>query len=197
MELKKILIIQSIISLYRIPLYQLLGAKYHLTVCHSGEPLNNGKINFKNYHINCKEFWKFRYQQNLARYIAENDVIILMFDIKWLSSLKLLFGHTIKPIILWGHGFGRSAVGNKLRKWFVQRADALLLYDESAKSDFGACNDRKIFVANNTIHVPNSSYNTAAKRDTILFVGRLQPRKRLEMLIKALANIKFTCHVTV
>jgi glycosyltransferase involved in cell wall biosynthesis len=189
MKFKKILIIQNLIRHYRIPLYKILGAKYHLTVCHSGDLLNNDEINFKNVHMTCKEFWKFKYQQNLASYIKENDVIILMFDIQWLSSLKLFFGNTNKPIILWGHGLGRSSIGNKLRKWFVQRADALLLYDESAEKDFADCDVRKIFVANNTVHVPNSFYNTEADRNTLLFVGRLQPRKGLEMLIEAFANI--------
>lgn len=189
MKLPKILIIQNIIPHYRIPLYKFLGTKYHLTVCHSGDPLNSDEMNFKNYHIPCRKFWKFRYQENLGRYIEKNDVIILMFDIQWLSSLKLLFGKTTKPIILWGQGLGRSSIGNKLRKWFCQKAHALLLYHETAKKDFRGCADRKIFVANNTIHVPNSSYNSVSDRNIILFVGRLQPRKELEMLVEAFGNI--------
>jgi len=48
----------------------------------------------------------------------------------------------------------------------------------------------KIFVAHNTIHVPNAGFDPSCERSSFLFVGRLQPRKRVHDLIAAFAELK-------
>jgi len=103
-----------------------------------------------------------------------------------------------KPVIGWGLG---SPPGNGFRKQrrlaFISQFDALIAYSQRGADEYAALGfpRAKIFVAHNSVSAPPSSplpmrpsrFNI---RPNILFVGRLQARKRIDMLLRACAQME-------
>jgi glycosyltransferase involved in cell wall biosynthesis len=122
-----------------------------------------------------------------------------------------------RPVIGWGlgapspHAFGslsplrlryRSAQrdgerGLQVRIWssFIKQFDAMIAYSQRGAEEYAALGFpcEKIFVAHNSVsRAPNSRpthRQTSMDRFTILFVGRLQARKRVDSLLKACAQL--------
>ena len=190
---KKILIVQGYIPHYRVPVFDRLGRESGLdvTVLHSGaasisEDTHYHEIIVKEHHIG-----PLRYQEQLAMLGKNYDVVIAMFDMRYLSMIQFLLNASNTAVILWGHGFGNREWVNALRFKLLEKADALLLYDSSAKKGFldrGLPEDR-IFVAHNTVHV-DTSVDWTVPRSQFLFVGRFTPRKKVQDLIKAYHHAK-------
>jgi glycosyltransferase involved in cell wall biosynthesis len=98
-----------------------------------------------------------------------------------------------KPVIGWGLGAGS---GGKLWKRFISQFDALLAYSQRGADEYAALGfpREKIFVAHNSVspapmETPDRRPPTV-DRATILFVGRLQARKRVDALLRACAEIQ-------
>lgn len=148
--------------------------------------------------------------------IASNsvsDVIILTWDLHYLSLLPALFRAKLNkvPVILWGHGFSKNENKFKLilRKMVAFYSSAIILYDfNTAKSYINnGFNKKKIFVAPNSLdQTPiieakkywstklkklrkfQSIYNLNPSK-TIIYIGRVYPKNNLKILILALPKI--------
>ncbi|MCQ3937583.1 MAG: hypothetical protein DPW18_11130 [Chloroflexi bacterium] len=114
--------------------------------------------------------------------------------------------------IKWMHARGRKVIGWGLgspplsgpwsgfrqmrRIQFLSRFDALLAYSQRGAEEYAALGfpREKIFVAHNSVSstpnfpMPNRPL-TFDLRPTILFVGRLQARKRVDLLLRACAEL--------
>ena len=84
-----------------------------------------------------------------------------------------------------------------MRARFINQFDALLAYSQRGAEEYAALGfpKERIFVAHNSVALPPSSpapERPAAfnARPAILFVGRLQARKRVDFLLRACAEIK-------
>src|SRR5215211_7147685 len=111
--------------------------------------------------------------------------------IAWMHQQK-------KPVIGWGLG---SPPAGGFRKWrrlaFLSRFDALIAYSQRGADEYAALGfpPEKIFVAHNSVSAPpafplSSRPSSFNMRPYVLFVGRLQLRKRVADLLLACSQIE-------
>ncbi len=123
------------------------------------------------------------------------DALIMEANPRYISSpsaVRWMHRHN-KPVIGWGLGAGS---GGWLWKRFIGQFDAMLAYSQRGADEYAALGfpRERIFVAHNSVsaapteapaHRPES-----ISRPTIIFVGRLQARKRVDALLRACAEIQ-------
>ena len=110
--------------------------------------------------------------------------------VKWMHKRK-------RPVIGWG--LGSPPVGG-LRKQrrlsFISQFDAMISYSQRGAYEYAALGfpREKIFVAHNSVSPPPASAPDerplTIDHPTILFVGRLQARKRVDALLHACAGME-------
>jgi len=143
-----------------------------------------------------------------------SDVLVLSWNIRYLSLVPALLRarwHRL-PTILWGHGYSKAERG--WRQWLRHRvaklATALLLYGESTAQgliDAGWPRER-VYVALNSLDQrpieqarqrwlsDGGALDSFRKRQglsngpCVLFVSRLEPANRLDLLVEAAAMLK-------
>lgn len=189
----KVLFIQPNIRRYRADLFDLLAEKcnWNITVLHFGEDeslkehrfrrvkLNSGIANLKN---------SFRFVMQHAR---ENDALVCVFDIHyWAALFACISQSRSKKVIFWGHGLGRRRLGKCIRRALARFADAIIVYGEGGREQIGKIRgmEKRVAVARNTVLVPGYRNTVDDSKRYFLFVGRLQERKRIDLLIKAYAE---------
>lgn len=106
--------------------------------------------------------------------------------------------HRHRTVIGWGLGAPSSSVlGGIWRRNFLHHFDALLTYSQAGKAEYAALGfpaDR-IFVAPNaaaprpTWKMPERPPDFGGGRAKVIFVGRLQARKRVDVLLRACAAL--------
>lgn len=185
-------IIQEKVPHYRLPLFNQLAKAtgIELTVAHSTPNNLSDSAKFNEVILKCIKIGKFSFQKGAWNLVSKSDIAVVMFDLRWISILPLLL-LSPRKIVLWGHGFGRNKLAKKIRFLLAKRAAGIVLYEEPAVDEFlklGYPQD-KIYCAGNTVHIPNAGIIEASKTQ-FLFVGRLQIRKRVDLLLKAFAKIK-------
>jgi len=135
------------------------------------------------------------------------DALIVEANPRYLSTpaaVKWMHGRG-KPVIGWGLGSPSSlrpspsgrGVGVRLWTAFLKQFDALIAYSQRGADEYAALGFpyEKIFVAHNSVSAPPSSpfplrTSTFDLRPHILFIGRLQARKRVDHLLKACAQLE-------
>jgi glycosyltransferase involved in cell wall biosynthesis len=102
-----------------------------------------------------------------------------------------------RPVIGWGlgslpaHGFRKQR-----RLSFIHQFDAMIAYSQRGADEYAALGfpQEKIFVAHNSVALPPAAAPDdrplTVDRFTILFVGRLQARKRVDLLLRACAQLE-------
>jgi glycosyltransferase involved in cell wall biosynthesis len=185
----KVLFLQNVLFDYRVPFYNgLVKRGYEVTVLHSGRA-NELEREFEERIVPLKKIGPFHFQSQRPD-LSKYDVVIAMFDLYWPLNVILAILPRQYRLVFWGHGLGKDTIGNRLRIALANKADATVLYTEigrQAMLDKGlrpelAC------VANNTVEVSNHQAKPAAG-DSFLFVGRLQARKRIDLLMLAFAQL--------
>jgi len=108
--------------------------------------------------------------------------------------------HRSRPVIGWGLGVpATNKIETALRGSFLHSLDAVIAYSRTGAEQYIAAGfaPEKVFIAANAavsrpkqppFERPDSFTN---HRPTILFVGRLQARKRLDILLKACAAMPY------
>jgi len=193
--MKKILILQNTIMEYRKPVYNGLTKWYDVTVLHAGPESAGPNDRYHEIIVPRIQLGPFKLQNEarIRQYILSYDAVIAMFDLRWPSYLLPLLTCKQRPrFILWGHRYSSNALVNRCRDFLMKFADRLLMYgDEEVDRMAQRGIDReKIIIAWNTIHVPNHHDTSGNKKNGLLFIGRLQPSKKIYMLIDALANLQ-------
>ena len=184
------LILQGIIPHYRVPIFECLGRAVDLAVAHSAETAPASTA-YETVRLPDRGFGRFHYQSGVPELARRFDVVIAMFDPQWLSSVRYCLTRGEAPFVWWGHGYGRSPLANRLRTALARRADAILLYDDEARARFvrAGIPGERAFVAPNTIAIPEPLLvEDASERSSFVFVGRLQARKRVDLLLEAFAR---------
>jgi glycosyltransferase involved in cell wall biosynthesis len=160
----------------------------------------------RNIHLLSGPFY-FCYQRGLLDWLSDwnPDALIVEANPRYLSTpaaIKWMQARG-RPVIGWGLGApSPSNSPHFLKKWgerkrgaFLNRFDALIAYSQRGADEYAALGfpRKKIFVAHNAVSArptakPDDRPQTI-DRVTILFVGRLQARKRIDSLLRACAEM--------
>lgn len=193
--MKRVLILQRALLPYRKAVFNGLADHYDITVVHSGQPTVGTSDNYREAILPARTIGPFVLQRQVTATLAGHrpDAVVALLDLRWPTQLLATLAHRNRHarLIFWGPGYGRSRLANRVRDALLRHADALLLYGSADVDNFvrrGMPRDR-IFVAPNTIHVPNHRDCSGETKSSVLFVGRLQRRKRLDLLIDAFAKV--------
>ena len=191
----KILFIQPNCRSYRIAFFNGMAKHYsRIDLLHFGEK----KVFNTNSQVNELEtpylfsFWSMYYVSKLRKVTKGFDVVIVGFDPHWLNIFFLPLFLKGK-VIYWGHGLGKNKYLGRLRKFMFRQSLGLILYHKRNTADLTkkGLDKRKLYSANNTLHVSNS-INTSKNEDKyyFLYVGRLQRRKELDKVLHAILDLK-------
>ena len=145
------------------------------------------------------------YQRGLIHWLRklDPDALIMEANSRYLSNRRAVdWMHSNgRPVVGWGLGAprvdGRSAGYRRgYRKRFLDGFDALIAYSTKGADEYAELGNRpeRIFVAHNAVVPPPSTvikHQPAKNRPgRLLFVGRLQHRKRIDLLLKACARLQ-------
>jgi len=142
------------------------------------------------------------YQQGLMQWLKEQnpDALIMEANPRYLSTPSAVkwIHKQDKPVIGWGLGSPPISGFRKHRRLaFINQFDAMISYSQRGADQYAELGfpKEKIFVAHNSVS-PSPSHplpprpSTFDLQPSILFVGRLQDRKRINSLLRACAEIK-------
>jgi glycosyltransferase involved in cell wall biosynthesis len=186
--MKKVIILQNYVPHYRKPVYNNLSLKYDVTILHSGNPSITENDSFKEIIVKSHKIWKFHLQSGVIKTLRANkyDTVIAMFDLAWISYMLINF---IFPnrIIYWGNRYSSNFFINLFRTLIMRTSKSNILYSEIEieRMIASGIDEKKIFIAHNTILIPNKENCSNILKDRFLFVGRAQKRKKVDLLIKA------------
>ncbi len=206
----KLALQQRVLPNYRAPFFDLLGS-----ACEGGLSLFTGLprpvegitttnqlhitqyVLGNNIHLFSGSFY-LCYQRGLINWLKQwnPDALIMEANPRYLSTpATITWMHQQNRLVLgWGLGAG---TGGTLWKRFVNNFDGMLAYSQRGADEYAALGfpKEKIFVAYNSVALPPSvplpsRPLTLDVQPNILFVGRLQARKRVDFLLRACAELK-------
>jgi glycosyltransferase involved in cell wall biosynthesis len=191
--MKTVLIVQNSIPHYRLPLYQYLSEFYRITIIHSGSPVPDGRLLCAQRIVEPVKIGPFLMQPGVLREVAGShyDAIVVMLDLHWLSNVvSVLLPRRPGRLLFWGHLHGRRRLADRIRRGLVRLSDGMILYTsfEAERLRETGVPVRKIYVAENTVEVPNHCDGSSCRKDSFIYVGRTQGRKRLDLLLSAFAR---------
>jgi glycosyltransferase involved in cell wall biosynthesis len=139
------------------------------------------------------------YQFGLLHWLKKwnPDALIVEANPRYLSTSSAIkwMHQQNKPVIGWGLGSPPVDGFRKQRRLsFIRQFDAMVSYSQRGADEYAALGfpREKIFVAHNSVSPPPDftpdNRTLTVDRFTILFVGRLQARKRVDYLLKACAE---------
>lgn len=198
--MKKVLILMDMpLFPYRIYAYNMLADRgYDLTVVSvSNEDVNyNIPLNFEHIRLNKKRYGGFVKLENFDTVTpSAYDIIVVDPNLRMLDYYRFYNSKFWNKLIGWGHQKGRTT-GNKLAEWvrwrFFTKFKALVFYDyetckEYVEHGFEA---ERLFVANNTQYVDLTKVDLSTKRNSFIYVGRIQDRKAVGLALESFALVK-------
>lgn len=214
----KLGIIQRVKPSYRVPFFDCLASRCENGLAlFAGQPLPIESIAVgrnpevakllavKNHDLfDPSSRYYFCYQSGLYRRVIEwdPDALIVEANFRYLASPAVMrwMKNRKRPIIGWGLGAKPLLQPFEfLRDQFIRSFDAMVAYSENGAQEYAKIGfpENKIFVAKNAVtDAPTGSPYIRSvdlsKPLEILFVGRLQTRKRVDLLIQAVAAIEKT-----
>ena len=200
---------QRVCAGYRVPLFDLLdGVLPGGLNLYAGDPRPDEMIDQsrkpqkadfyhgRNVHLFSGRFY-FCLQQDVLNWLKQTDprVLIMEANMRYLSSPSAAdwMHRRGRPVIGWGLGTG--ATGGVLLKRHLKRFDALITYSSAGKQSYIAAGfpEERIFTAcNAAVSRPSRPMPERPPQydgqPVVLYVGRLQARKRLDLLMQACAD---------
>ena len=170
---------------------------------------NKKKLHFlKNYFINNVLFWQSGVIKTVM--FKNFDIAFFMGDMSVISTwiAAIICRIRKKKVVFWGHGIygNENFLKLKLRLLFLKIANVNILYGERARSKLNELgfDNRNILVIYNSLNYDEHLrlFNNLKKREkkgsvffknnrpTIIFIGRLTKKKKIDILIKSLAILK-------
>ena len=180
---------QRVLPSYRVPFFDLLAQQ-----CEGGMTKIAKHIEADNLHLFGGALY-FCYQWNFIRWLEEwnPNALIMEANPRYLAS---------PSAVNWMHKRGRRVLGwglgapkqSGLWKRFIRQFDGMIAYSQRGAEEYAALGfpREKIFVAHNSVSAkPEKPDDRPLTIDhaTILFVGRLQARKRIDSLLRACAEM--------
>jgi glycosyltransferase involved in cell wall biosynthesis len=207
-------LIQRVLPSYRAPFFDALAAS-----CAGGMSLFAGEALLQegvargkpkiashslaqNLHfLNPQSALYFCYQRGIISWLEKEDpdALIIEANFRYLSSSAAIrwMHKRGRPVLGWGLGAPLDrGLFSALRTRFLHQFDAMIAYSARGAEQYAACGipADKVFVALNAVtpapaHPLPQRMAAGASRPTVLFVGRLQSRKRVPSLLKACAAL--------
>jgi len=206
---------QRVLPSYRVPFFDMLassctdGMRLFAGRARAEESIVSGELKVaeyspaRNIHL-LKSPLYFCYQRGLLDWLEnwDPDALIVEANPRYLSTpaaIKWMYERR-RPVIGWGLGAPHLVgplSGFRINGWmrFLSRFDALIAYSQRGADEYAAYgfSRAKIFVAHNAVSTapaakPDNRPQTT-DRLSILFVGRLQARKRIDSLLRACAEM--------
>jgi glycosyltransferase involved in cell wall biosynthesis len=209
---------QRVLAGYRLPFFELLAdqfeggfnifsgeARPEEMIEASLEPKKGEMTHAYNLHFFGGRFY-FCWQMGIVQWLQScvPDVLILEANPRYLSQSNAIrwMHQQNHPVVGWGLGappiLGVMApLQKKWRKDFISQFDAIITYSQAGAASYRAAGipTQRIFVAANAVtHRPK--YNLVDRPEVfkdnkavVLFVGRLQARKRVDYLLRACATL--------
>lgn len=219
---------QRVLPAYRIPFFDMLAEHYRGKVSiFYGNALNHEMLQTnavpevalhqrgRNIHLFKGKFY-LCWQSGLLPWMQawNPDVLIMEANPRYLNSRRAISWMKVhhRKVIGWGLGSPNSAgwLGRmriQQRRRFIRKFDALITYSQQGAGEYQKLgfSQERIFVAPNAVAArpdnppPQRSLQYEFNQPHILFVGRLQERKRVDILINACAllNEEIQPHVHV
>ncbi len=205
--MKKILLISNHVYHYRIPIYNYFQENFrkhdmNFAVLTNSVQKTSQNINFDLYTLKSSTH---QYINFIREY--KPDVVISFLHLSDIIIFPLAYYCKMSniPFVYWGHGINLQTPGNVFKRLLFRHfhwiSDAILLYTPNEKKYIAHRNHYKIFVANNTLNLfdmPNQSKVSdleyvrdkylIKEKNIVLFVGRIDRRKRLEILLRLFRN---------
>lgn len=205
---------QRIFPIYRTPFFEALGEACPQGLSlFAGLPrpseavesqfiLQHGRlVTAKNLHILGGAAY-FLWQRGLLEWLEvwQPEALVMEANPRYLSTPAAVrwMHERQRPVVGWGLGAPKSASWRG-RSWqrFLQRFDALIAYSWRGAEEYAASGypQERIFVAPNAVTArptqppPLRPALADARQVTVLYVGRLQPRKRVDLLLRACAAL--------
>lgn len=193
----RVLIVQPNIRRYRADFFNALAKNIdQLTVAHFGVDESPATQEFARIRLK-DSFWsKLKAIPQLVQEQLKQDVSIVVFDVHyWHVLIAAAVGSIFRPVLFWGHGLGRTAIGRALRRVCLLWGKGLIVYGDGGREQALRCgiDARRIYVARNTQVVPGYSDTSRLQKAYFIFVGRLQERKQIDVLLKAYERYVARC----
>ena len=208
---------QRVLPEYRVPFFDLLAGSFTKGLSlFAGEPrpkeaIAQGELRAahtwkaNNIHLLDGKYY-LCWQGGLLRWLDswQPDVLILEANPRYLHSRAAVhwMRDRNRPVLGWGLGAppvdgAGAAVRSRLRRSFLSQFDALITYSAKGAAEYVACGfpEGRVFIAPNAVAqkplhpAPARPSKLPTGRAVILFVGRLQARKRLDLLFRACARL--------
>lgn len=211
----KLALQQRVLPSYRAPFFDLLASACGRMSLFTGRPrpeegiTTTDRLHVARYHPG-KNIHLFEgglylcYQIGLMDWLRawKPDALIVEANPRYLSTPAAVrwMHQRGKPVIGWGLGAPSlsgplAGLRQTRRASFLRQFDGLIAYSQRGADEYAGLGfpREKIFVAYNSVSAPPSSppdnRPLTMDRLTILFVGRLQARKRVDHLLKACAHL--------
>jgi glycosyltransferase involved in cell wall biosynthesis len=155
--------------------------------------------------------WNLHFNNPSSRYYFCWQVGILSWLEKWnpdaliveanprIFSTRLAIswmGRRGRPILGWGLGAPRSGniIDGALRERFLKSLDGLISYSKRGEDEYRNLGINRVYTAYNAVsEKPTEKPHPRGSQDqdqpVLLFVGRLQERKRIDILLKACGSL--------
>ena len=188
----RILLHQENLFEYRLELLNQLGKMHQLVVLTSNNQLATKDYNFRI--INGKRIviGKFIFNLGVFKLIFSRfDKYIFVSNLYYPLTILLFFLIPKSKRILWGCAAEKENSSLMFRIFMMKGSKSLIAYndDEREKLLKYGIDLKKTFVANNTIHVPNASHDKITEKTSLIYVGRLQKRKKIDLLLEAFSRL--------
>ena len=215
---------QRVLPAYRVPFFDRLAGTCSQGMClFAGSPRKSegiieapglGRAQFvqaQNLHLFGGSAY-LCWQKGLLKWLEEWDptAIIMEANPRYPSSSRAIswMKSRGRPVIGWGLGAPASSgslykLRSRFRRRFVHQFDALIAYSTAGADEYATLGipRERLFVAHNAVSSAPSQAPVRVERGgdppQILFVGRLQARKRLDLLIKACTILSIDIDLTV
>jgi len=212
---------QRVLPSYRVPFFDMLaaacegGMSLFAGQTRAEESIASGELHVANY-APAQNLHLFKgasylcYQRGLLDWLSDwnPDALIVEANPRYLSTpaaVKWMQRHG-RPVLSWGLGAPPpSGTSHFLRRWgerkrrtFLSQFNGLIAYSQRGADEYAALGfpREKIYVAHNAVSartaIPPAPKPLIIDHVTILFVGRLQARKRVDSLLRACAEMANT-----
>lgn len=162
-----------------------------------------GDYDFSGSPVSCEDAWslfrrvrnvyllggKLLWQRGSFVKLLRSDVAILNANMRIVSNWVILFLRRLlgRSTILWGHAAGQSGLGGRFRGCFLRLSCGFIAYTESQAELLGTRYPwlPTWVAANSCVSASDCAVVALAckQRDSILYVGRLVPQKKVSLLL--------------